>query len=468
MEKLGASFLLGIGIQVFWMMIFNFIGIKISLLPVYVASFLSIGLSWTYTLMWRKVALSEAVWPYNPFKNKEWHKVNLPWLVLILFISYILWAITIKCLFWPTFEFDAVAGYDLVGKIVAAEGSFYNSLFMSNGVSLHNMSLRAVYPPLVSGSFAYAYMSGAETSKIISSLYYGSFIVLMYALFRRSELTHLGTAFGLLLIIFIPEMVSHAALSQTNMPQGVYTATGFMALYLWMINKEKNAHYLFLSIFIFACNSMVRSENIIFGFVAGLAVLLHTLKNRNKKNFINLLTFGLVVLLPFILWTVFLKIYGMKPAAPGEGLSLSLAYDAQKFTDWWGFLWGYKNYPDGLVMNQNFYALVPYLYVLFLFAAIVLAVIRYVMAADEQKKTLVKKAINKDLALLYISVAPFALYSIFYYFIDYDWDSIRNVMLFSFKRGLFGPMVLACCFIVLSEPLKLSFAAIGRFMYGKK
>jgi hypothetical protein len=418
--------------------------------------------------MQRNVSLVEAVLPYNPFIGKEWHKVNLPWLVLILFILYILWAITVKCLFWPTFEFDAVAGYDLVAKIVAAEGTFHNSLFMSNGVSMHNMSLRAVYPPLVSGSFAYAYMSGAETSKIISSLYYGSFVVLMYALLRRGGLTHLGTAFGILLIIFIPEMVSHAALSQTNMPQGVYTATGFMALYLWMIDKEKNAHYLFLATFIFACNSIVRSENIIFGFVAGLAVLLHTLQNRNKKNFINLLTFGVVVLLPFIMWTIFLKIHGMKPAAPGEGLSLSLGYDASKFAEWWGFLWGGKNYPDGLVMNQNFYALVPHLYITILPIVIIMAAVRYVMATDEAKKSIAKKALNKDLALIYISMAPFVLYSVFYYFIDYDWDSMRNVMLFSFKRGLFGPMVLACCFIILSEPLKLSFDAIGRFMYGKK
>jgi hypothetical protein len=468
LEKTGSAFLLGIGIQVLWMLLFDFIAVPISILSVYSGSLFSIVLCWFYTLKLKKTDIKTAIWPYNPFAGKAWSRVNFPWLALMFFILYAVWAINVKCLFWPTFEFDSVAGYDLVAKVVAAEGSFNNSLFMSNGVSMYNMSLRAVYPPLVSGSFAYVYMSGAEVSKIMTSLYYWSYLLLLYGLLRRGGLTHLGTAFASLLMIYMPEMVSHAALSQTNMPQAVYTSCGLLALFIWMTDRKKNSHFLFLSMFILSLNSMIRSENIIFSFVAGIAVLFYTLKDRSKKNITNLITFGTVVLLPFLLWTLFLKINGMKPAAPGNGLAMSFVFDAAKLKEWWGYLWGGTNYKDGIVMNEFFYGLIPFLYMLFLPLVVAFGLFRIFRTKDNEQKILVKKIFNKDLALLYISLTPFVLYSLLYYFIDYNWDSMKNVILFSYKRGLFGIMTLFACFVCLSEPVKMSFDAIGRFMYGVK
>jgi hypothetical protein len=468
LEKIGSSFLLGIGIQVFGMIIMDFINIPIKLMPIYILSFLVIAFCWFYILRIRKISFNNAIWPYNPFEGKPWDKINLPWIALMGFVVYTLWVITIKCLFWPTFEFDSVAGYDLAAKVVAAEGSFHNSLFMSNGISMYNMSLRAVYPPLVSGSFAYAYMSGAELSKVITSLYYGSFIILFYGLLRRGNLTHLGTAFIVLLTMYVPELTSHAALSQTNMPQAVYTSTGFIALFHWMVDKEKNRDFLFLSMLILSCNSIIRSENIIFGFVAGIPVLAYTLRNRTKKNLIDLLIFGTVLLFPFVLWSVYLKMEGLKPAAFENGLSLSFSYDAQKFKDWWGLLWGYKQYPEGIVFNENFYALTPHLYVVSCFIAIAYFIFNFLSAQNEVKRAEQTIFLRKELALLYISLVPFLLYSLFFYLINYDWDTIRNVMLFSYKRGLFAVMILACTFIGLSEPFKRSFQFIGNFMYPPK
>jgi hypothetical protein len=252
------------------------------------------------------------------------------------------------------------------------------------------------------------------------------------------------------------------------MPQAVYTSTGFVALFHWMADKEKNRNYLFLAMFLLSCNSIIRSENIIFGFVAGLAVLGYTIKNRTRKNLIDLLVFGTILLLPFMVWSLYLKMEGLKPAAYEGGLSLSFTYDPQKFADWWGLLWGYKAYPEGIVFNENFYALLPHLYVTFCFIVLGYFAFRYFSAANDVKKAEQLQFFKKDLALFYISLVPFLLYSIFFYFINYDWDTIRNVMLFSYKRGLFGVMVLASAFIGLSEPVKNTFQTIGDFMYPKK
>jgi hypothetical protein len=486
LEKLGSSFLLGIGFQVIWMIIFDFAGIKISLSSIYAASIVSIIFLWVYLIFIKKTLLLAIIWPYDPFKKIEWTKINLPWVVAMLFIGYTLWAITVKCLFWPTFEFDSVAGYDLVAKVVAAEGTFDNSIFMSNGVSFFNTAHRTIYPPLVSGSFAYAYMSGAEMSKVISALYYLSFIVLIYALIRRAGLGHFGTAFTVILILYIPELTSHAALSQTNMPQAVYTATGLMSLYLWMSNKEKNAHFFYLSMFLMAANSIIRTENIVFGFVAGLAVLIDTLRKVDRKKIINLFVYGAVILTPFIMWSLFLKINNLKPATEASNLAFEITYDPIKFKQWWILLWGYEEFPrellnltpklnpndfdkSGIVFNQSFYALVPYLFLFFAIIAAIYHVVKISMSSGNvEKLRLNKTALNKDFYLLYISLVPFLLYTVFFYFVKYDWDSIRNVMLFSYKRGLFGVMVLASLFVCLSSPVKDFFGWIDRIMYGNK
>jgi hypothetical protein len=462
LEKWGASFLIGIALQVFGMILFQFLGIKITINSIYIYSVCIIALEWIFFLLTKK-SFKNAFLPYNPFLLLNPKQVNLPWFLLVSLIIYILWAITEKSLFWPTFEFDAVAGYDLVAKVLAEEGTFKNSLFMSNGISMYNMSLRAVYPPLVSGSFAYAYMSGAELSKIISSLYYISFIALLYGLLRRASLTHLASAFGILLVLFIPEMTSHAALSQTNMPQAVYTSTGLLSLYLWLKNTENNERYLWLSLLLLASNTMARSENILFAFLAGLAVLIVTLIQRTKKQWIHLIIYGTNLLIPFVLWMLFLKINHLKPAALGEGLSLSLAYDANKFNDWWGLLWGYKDYPEGIVMNKNFYALVPHLFFITLLISLVYALVKWISAKEKDLKPIQNLSF-----LLYISLGPFILYTVFYYFIKYDWDSIRNVMLFSYKRGLFGIMTLFVCFIMISDPAQWIFSQLNIFMFGKR
>ena len=465
LEKIGAAFLVGIGAQVFWMMLCDFVGIPITLVSVYIGSLLIWFGSWAYIITIRKTSVQEALWPYNPFENTAWSKINLPWMTIMAFVAYILWAVTSKCLFWPTFEFDSIAGYDLMAKVLAEEGTFNNSLFMSNGQSIFNTSHRVIYPPITAGSFAYAYMSGAALPKIMTSLFYSSLLIYFYAAMRRTGATHLNSAFTLLLMMLIPEMTSHAALSQTNIPQAAYTATGIISLYVWAKDKEGNAHFLWLSMILLAWNSIVRTENFIFNFVAGLLVLAYTLRNFNKKNIIRLVIFGISLLLPFVLWTLYLKINGLKPDVPAP-MALDISYDADKFKQWWGYLWGFKDYPGGVVLNQNFYGLTSYLYFFLLFASSIYVGIRYYM---NRGKELVKsnKMAYHHLILIYITLIPFIVYAIFYYFIDYNWDSIRFVMMYSFKRGIFGVMTLFCFFIGTNALVRLAFDWIGIFMYGK-
>lgn len=467
LEKIGASFLVGMGAQVMWMVLCDFVGISINLVSVYVGSLLLWFGSWAYIILVRKTTLKEAVYPYNPFKGKDLIRFNLPWMALMGGVAYLLWAISSKCLFWPTFEFDSVAGYDLMAKVLAHEGSFNNSLFMSNGQSIYNTAHRTIYPPLTAASFAYAYMSGAAVPKIMTTLFYSSLLIFFYGAMRRVGATHLNTAFTLLLILFIPEMTSHAALSQTNIPQAAYTATGLICIFLWAKNKEENAHFFYLSMILLSWNSMIRTENVIFNFVGGLLVLVYTLRHRQKSNFIRLVTYGIAVLLPFVLWTVYLKVNGLKPDVPAD-MALSFGYDAAKVKEWWGYLWGFDKYPDGVVMNQNFYALTPHIYFFLLFVSSIYVAIRYYMlrkAADLASGA--KLFLRNHLLLVYISLLPFLVYSFFYYLVDYNWDSLRNVMIYSYKRGIFGVMTLFCFFIGTNALTKIAFDAIGVFMYGK-
>jgi hypothetical protein len=465
LEKIGASFLIGLGLETLWMILLDFVGIPLNLMSIYSVSLLTTGLM-LYLSYKQESSLLKTLFPYNPFKGKKWTRVNLPWLVIMGFFGYLFYIIAVKCLFWPTFEYDAVSGYDMTAKITAIEGSFRNSLFMETGMPIPRMGLRAIYPPLTQFSFALAYMSGMELSKIMTLMLDINFFILLYGLLRR-ELTHLNIAFILLMLVTIPELAGHMALSQTNLPQAVYLSTAFYSLYLWYKNEDKPQSLFYLSMLLFSCSTLIRSENIIFCMLAGALVLFNAIQQKTKKAFIQTAIYGLSMITPFVLWMLFLKVYGLK-GGEASGLSLEIAYNANKASEWWGLLFGGEKRPLGIVFNKNYYALTSYLYfITLILSSIFIGVYLYLKRNKTGIKTERQGLLKSHLSLIYISLLPFLAYSVFFYFIRYDWDSMENVIIYSYKRGLFTTMILFSIFVASNSLIKRAFDWMTRFMYPK-
>lgn len=465
LEKIGGSYLLGIGLQVLWMILLDFVGIPLNLTSVYATNLISTAFC-LFIIYRQNTSILSSLFPYNPLKGKKWHKVNLPWLVIMGFWGYLVYMVALKCLFWPAFEFDALSGYDLTAKITAAEGTFRNSIFIATGTPIHSMGMRAIYPPLTQFSFALAYMSGMELSKIMTLMFYGNFFILLYGLLRR-KLSHLNVAFIFLLITIVPELTSHAALSQTNLPQAIYVSTGIYSIYLWYNSKQKERSLFYLSMLLLSSSSIIRSENIIFCLVAGGLVLFQAIQTRAKKDFIQMLLYAAVLLFPFILWSIFLKVYGLR-VGEENSLSLVLSYDAEKFSEWWALFWGGEGSPEGIILNKNFYGITSHLYFLSLFgSSIFIGIYYYLYHKKQALQAQLKKSLKSHLSLLYLTFMAFLLYSILFYFIRYDWDSMRNVMLYSYKRGLFAVMILFSIFSGGNVFIQKAFDWLTHFMYPK-
>lgn len=464
MEKIGLSFLLGMGVQVLGMMLLDFISIPVQLYSIYTFSLLVIAGCWFRIRRVHDTSIRTALFPEPPFSGIAWRKINLSWLILVGLMTMILFFIGLKCLVFPPFEFDAIAGYDLMAKVLASEGTFNNSLFSSGGYAMSNTAHRLVYPPLVSGSFGYLYMSGAVTSKLMTFLFYLCLIISLYGLFRRLQLTHLNTAITLLLIMLIPELTSHASLSQTNLPQGVFTSIAVILFFIWFRAKANNTHFLYLSMLFFGCNSIIRTENALFAIVIGMILFVYTLNNRTLINLKRTLLFAGCSLIPILLWMFFLNWNGMKPYVP-EAPTFDFSYDSEKLVDWWGMIWGYEKFKWSIFINKGFFALTPYLYFLTLALSTLGLPIYYVLKRNTLKIAQFKTVVMNHLVLVFITLGIFSLYSSIFYFMDYNWDSLRNVMNYSYKRGLFATMILFCFFIGSNFFTRSVFNRINEFLY---
>jgi hypothetical protein len=467
-EKIGSSFLLGIGFQVIGMILLDLVGITINLSSIYSVSILFIIATLAYTLVVKKTSVKEIFIPKPIGLPSNWQKVNIPWLVIAGFATFIWWAVVKKCLFFPPFEFDTIAGYDLMAKVLSNEGTFNNSLFYSNGKSIANTAHRMVYPPLVSASFGYAYMSGAVLSKIMSTMFHTSGLILLYGLARQLKLTSLNAIVIILGVLLIPELTAHSSLSQTNMPQAMYIASGLIALLIWFKNREEQQRYFWLSLLLLSINTLCRPENIIFAFLAGVVVFVDWVEHRTKRNFVRMVIYAVVLLAPTILWSLFISINNMQPdmeASPG----LLLSYDAEKFASWWGYVWGgNKEVPSGVARSKNYYALTMHLYLIMTLISSLYIAFQYRKAKLANQNQTAYALLSEQLFWLWIGLGGFVLYSFIFYLIDYNWDSLRNVLMYSYKRGMFGLMIIFTFFTFSNILSRKLFEVINHFMYGKE
>ncbi len=422
-EKFGYSLLIGIPINTFFIMVLSLVGVKVTAVTLLIISIVLIILLNIKNVNWITESISDA-------KKINLSKINfknyhLVWLSLLLITAYITYGISAKNLYWPTFAFDSVAGYDLMGKVIAAEGSVFNSLFNESGKAVAGSAHRIIYPPNMAGSFAIAYMNGLELPKIMITIFFVFFLISLYFLSKKYN-TKTGAAIIVFLTIITPEMTSHAALSLINLPQAVFVGLGYIAVWLWISNNDRK--YLILSAVFLAINVWTRSDGIVFNFVAGLAVLYFCVKQKTYKD---LVIFSSLVLFPFVAWYGFMAVYNIKAAVENQQLLVThLFWDPEKLRSLWGSV-------KFVLSSMNYYGAILYIF----FGAV--AINLYNIYKKEQ------------LPLLFLITFSWLTFTLFYYQIDYSWDSMQNVISYSYKRAFFCfvPML---AFYIASNKISLN------------
>jgi hypothetical protein len=409
-EKIGLAFPIGIGIQTMMMAVINLSGIKLTMASVLITvSLLILVLSFLFYL--RK---DEIIAHYKGSFHINPAGYNLVWFFFGALIVYLEYMNFSKCIYFPTFDRDSLAGFDTIGYVIAQEHTLKGlSLFQADYMPhIHDAGSYIVYAPMVQLSYAYVYLMGAETSKLVPALMYLSFLIAFYGSMKR-VISKTGAAIATFFMMITPDMLAFSSMSATNVIHAVSASLGIIYVALWFNNRDRKD--LYLGSLLLGLNIWTRTDGVVFILAALLVVSIDAIKRKEWKNLAPLV-FSFI---PALLWIIFEKASNMY----AESIAILHPYwDAEKA----GTIWEYmkSHYSNTLYYGWTFVA--------FLISLLI------------NSWYLIKKRDN--IAMLGMIVISSVLYMIVLYQIDYKWDTIQNVLAYSAKRFLFCfvPMVWFC------------------------
>ncbi len=436
-ELVGYSFLIGMGFETFFLFFLDIVGVHYS-------QGVLIGLNVFFIGAISAANFRNLIALKNDFVKPDFSlkSINFVAVFLFCFIAYLFYAITVKNLFWPPTEHDTIGSFDKLGRIMAAEGKLYISLYKYNLEGAGGL-----YPPLYHGSFAYVYIFGAEMPKIVTTLFFVSLLTTFYSAVKNFT----GTTAAMLatfILMITPELFSHAALSLGNLPTTAYVCAGALATITWL--EKRDNKYFWLGAICMALVIWIRSDTIVFIAAALLIVGIDFLKTKDWKK---TLIYGAIAVAPFIMWNLYMK---MKIGAGQAGkFDLGIGYNSERM----GVVSAYvKTFlfggQHGAVDGGQLFGLV---FVLFFLLILVNLISIYKLG--------VKEIFTGSMNVLLFFFVSFALYFAVFYFINEKVQNapIASLMESSFKRGMFFFVPIAVFYMATSPASAWAFAKLEAF-----
>lgn len=409
-EKIGLSFLTGIFVQTVLMVLMDALSIPLTRTSLMTAALVLLLIF--CGVLFKKGYLFKPMTEYKDLLIKQVCSVNFVWLAFICIIAWVEYMNFSKCMFFPTFDRDSLAGFDTIGYVIAQESTIKGlSIFdMGYNPGIHAAGSYISYAPFVELSYAFVYIWGAEMSKIIPALMFLFFIIAFYGVLSRS-IKKTGAAMITLLVMLTPEMLAFSSMSATNVMHAVFASLGTIYGIRWL-NDEKEGD-MFISAILLSANVWTRSEGVVFIAAIGLFVLIKAIR---KCKFKQLVIWGVIAVVPFLFWSVYQRIFGLTSENiiitsffyDKEKMDLIIKYMSSHFLNSQYYGWTFKLFLISFVLNLWF---------------------------------IVKKKDN--LYCLFALLISIFLYMVLLYQIDYKWDTINNVLAYSAKRFIF-------CFVPLA------------------
>ena len=302
-ERLSLSYLLGIGLFTFFVFVFDL------LLNI------NYSINNTFSLLISLCAILFVI-KYKDtiefFKNIKFEKKPFKWQSILFwsFIGLVIVYTLVVNLYWPVYDWDALALYDFRAKVFLIDNNFIHAA-MSNGYFVQ-------YPLLTSLSHLFVYQIGLQSPKIIYSFIYLAFILIFYSTLKE-RIGENKSRFLAVIALLIPEIFSHSMMAYTNLSYSVFLCTGIIYLYKWLNNNEISL--LMLSSILIGLSMWVRNYEP-FWVIALLAVILVSIKKKLYKQII----YYLLPLLVFNLSWQYLMSYFNNIAPPISTETASVYY----------------------------------------------------------------------------------------------------------------------------------------------
>lgn len=361
---------------------------------------------------------------------------NLVWFALLGIICYLEYLNFTKCMYFPTVDRDSIAAFDTLGYVFAQEGCISASSILdpSYNIAIKDGGSYLAYPPFTQLAYAFVYIFGAETSKLIPALLFLSFIFSMYGVLQR-EIKATGAMLVTFLVVITPEMISFSSMSGTNVIHAIYASLGVIYALKWILKGELQRDEMFwCSSLLLAANFTVRSEGIVFIAATGLFVLITSIKSKKYKS---LILWGLIAIAPALLWKIHQGITGMTTQS---FVITELFYDSKK--------------ADIIIGAFKFLFTNPTLYG-WTFSALVISCALTIFFIKKDKRMWI------GWVILILSVVG---YGVILYQIDYVWDTILNVLNYSSKRFFFCFVPIAWYLTATNYPVKHLFRKIDQHL----
>ena len=349
---------------------------------------------------------------------------NLLWLLLLALVIYAEASNFLKTVYFPVYDRDSLAGFDTIGFIAAQEHTYRGmSIFDGDYMpQIHQAGSYISYMPMLQLSYAYVYIVGAATSKLVPALFFAGFMLGFYGLMRRVTCAT-ASIVGVLGMLMTPEMLSFSSLSNTNVVHACLASAGLLYVCQWY--QSHRFEQLMLGCLLLAANCWMRAEGIIFVATALVLVALRgygQFRQLGRKGIEwKLLLLPLAALLPTLLFQVYAQVEGLT----SESILITRPFwDAVKFGDMCSGAWF-------LSITSTYYGWTFHLFLL-------VVVLNFIL-------------FKKGKATLHVAGAlllAFVLYFVLLYHINYIWDTLDHVMNFSAKRFLFCYVPIAWYYIV--------------------
>ena len=421
-ELVGLSFPVGMLLAVGLMMLQDLLRQRLSL--VWVAVGLLLVLVAGLLLLYKSKRLTASL-PSRATLKGWLGKINIVWLIFFVLVVVIEVMNFRKCMFFPTFDRDSLAGFDSLGYLIAQEHTMYGLSVFSpeENPLIHNAGSYITYAPLVQLSYSIVYMLGAETSKLIPGLFFIFFLISFYGVLR-DVVGSTGAIIATFFVLITPEMIAFSSLSATNVIHEIYASLGVIYALKSCSRNKPTADYglLWVSGLLLLGSILTRYDGIVFPMAMGLYLLYPVFAKRLK--WWHLIGWGMIILLPMCCWFLHQKWTGMT----SESIVItSLLRDGDKANLIAKGLWGH-------LTNTQLYGWSFLLLLISLLASLPIIIKRKHWGRLGQ------------VAMAF--VLPLLLYGLLLYHINYSWDSIDNVIAYSAKRYLFCfvPIALFCTF----------------------
>lgn len=424
-EMISLSFLIGLGINTFFMFLCDVIGFGFTKYVLFFASFALIVFSYDDLLAYFSAHKKSISLP-----NLNLSYINYPAALLFGLGLVFFYIITAKNLYWPTTEYDAIGSYDKLGMVMALEGKIKISLF-----EWGLQGSGGIYPPYFHGGIAYMYLFGAESPKIITTLFYVSLILFFYSIVKK-YVSAIVALFFTLLLMLTPELYSHAALLLSNIPTTALVGAGALSLFI-ALDKKRN-DFLWVSSILFMLGMWCRNDTIGFALAAILIVSFRFYKQRDWKL---IGAYTLIVMSSFVVWLLYLKFKIDIPATSRFVDSFSPNFQKLEIM---------ITYVISMLSWKQFGTLPPgyLLYGLGFLLPIFFILINF--------KTIKK---NKPYVLTFFAISFFTFFMVFYLIDEQKQNTtIFKLMESSFKRGMFY-FLPTLIFYAATTPITLRFSS---------